>query len=174
MIWEADRKPITKGRTFQFEDARAQYLDQIYNYIARQVKPIHEADDICAIVFVDAYKHWHKCRGDVKPWLYGIARRKIQDHLRRAKNHWNIREEDAQGNAMIDFERSAQVAEANEILAQLNALEQEVLLLSVVEELSVSEIASVIQRSEKATNSLLGRTRTKVRALVGSSTGDIK
>lgn len=174
MIWEHDRPFIAKKHALEYERARAQYLDLIFNYIARQVRPISEAEDVCATVFVEAYKHWHKCKGDAKPWLFGIARRKVSDHLRRKKVLLNIREEDAQGNAMADFESASLHKEAKTVLNQLNAQEQEVLLLSVVEELTVAEIAAVIGRSEKATNSLLGRTRSKVRAIVGEPQGESK
>ena len=50
-----------------------------------------------------------------------------------------------------------------EMVAKLPVDERDVMLMQVVDEMSIEEIAAVMGRSVKATNSLLGRARTRIR-----------
>lgn len=158
----------TEHPTLDFAEARARYAGLIFAFVSRRIRPYEDAEDICAQVFVDAYRHWGRHRGDPKVWLLGIARRKVADHRRRQRPWWTFRDDDAPtGDAMADM-----VAEANrrEIAAGLRRLpkpEREALLLQVLEELSVAEVAAVLGRSPQATNSLLQRARARLRRLLG-------
>ena len=114
-------------------------------------------------MFVDAYRHWGRCNGDPKLWLLGIARLKVADALRKKRPAWSIREEDATSNAMDEFVTQAQANHAAAMVAKLPPDERDALLMQVVEEMPIEEIATVLGRSIKATNSLLGRARTRIR-----------
>ena len=57
----------------------------------------------------------------------------------------------------------AQANQAAALVAQLPPDERDVMLMQVVDEMSIEEIATVMGRSVKATNSLLGRARTRIR-----------
>lgn len=121
-----------------------------------------------AAVFVDAYLHWHRRTGDPRLWLLGIARRKVADSFRKRRSHWPLHENDATADALGDFVRLAQADAATELIARLPADERDALLMQVLEEMSIEEIAVVLGRSTKATNSLLGRARARVRRLTAS------
>ena len=151
-----------------FDEARRRLQPVVFAFVARRVRPVEEAEDVVAAVFVDAFRHWNRRQGDPRLWLLGIARRKVADSLRRKKPQWSIREDDATANAMGDFVQRAEADQAAALVARLPADERDALLMSVLEEMPIEEIAAVLGRSAKATNSLLGRARTRVRRLAAA------
>ena len=127
---------------------------------------MEDAEDVTAAVFVDAYRHWGRRRGDPRLWLLGIARRKVADALRKRRNWWRVREEDLRADAMDEFVTRTEASAAAEIVARLPADERDALLMQALEDLTIEEIAAVLGRSPKATNSLLQRARARVARLV--------
>ncbi|CAN5486899.1 sigma-70 family RNA polymerase sigma factor [soil metagenome] len=167
---EAAELPTTE---LSFAEARDRYAPLVFAFVARRIRPVEEAEDIVAAVFVDAYRGWSRKRGEPRLWLLGIARRKVADALRKRRQPWPLREEDAQGNAMQEFVTQAQADHAAALVAKLPPDERDALLLQVLEELPIEEIAAILGRSLKATNSLLGRARTRVRRLA-AQTGEFQ
>jgi RNA polymerase sigma-70 factor (ECF subfamily) len=154
---------LTKAHRLTFAEARSRYQGLVFAFVANRIRPVQEAEDVVANVFVDAYRHWSRCKGDPKLWLLGIARRKVADALRKKKPIWTIREEDATSNAMDEFVNQAQANQAAAMVAKLPPDERDAFLMQVVEEMQIEEISVVLGRSVKATNSLLGRARARIR-----------
>lgn len=151
-----------------FAEARREYRSVVFAYVSRRVRPIDEAEDVVAAVFVDAFRHWHRRQGDPRLWLLGIARRKVADSLRKRRFHWPLREEDSVADALGGFVQRARADEAAALVARLPVDERDALLMQVIEEMPIEEIAVVLGRSTKATNSLLGRARLRVRRLAST------
>jgi RNA polymerase sigma-70 factor (ECF subfamily) len=166
-----------------FLDAAAlheRYLDAVYRYVARRVGQRQEAEDITAEVFAAASQSLSRKRPDTNAylWLLGIARRKVADaHRLRAKRRELLASElpDGEGETDVFSTLAASVAgpeaalqrqeahsELRRIVMGLKAEQREALLLRYVEELSVAEVAVVMQRSPKAINSLLQRARAAI------------
>lgn len=151
-----------------FGQARAEYQGFIFGFVSRRIKPVEEAEDVAAEVFLEAYRCWHRCRGPVHLWMLGIARRKVADHYRRHRPVFQLRDaEQMTADAMSDFESELEVRQAFEILHALHPDERDALSLQILEGLSIEEIATVIGRSAPATNSLLQRARERVRRATG-------
>lgn len=156
------------------------YLESVFGYVTRRVSPHQEAEDITAEVFAAAFAGLPGFRGDLPlAWLLGIARRKIADGIRRrGKRRETLASELAAtseaANALLEKlgasapnqEQMLQQQEARQhIRALMDALhpdQREALLLQYVEELSIAEIATVMQRSPHAINSLLQRARANI------------
>lgn len=149
-----------------FADARLRHQSLVFGFVARRIRPIEDAEDVVAAVFVDAYRHWNRRRGEPRLWLLGIARRKVADALRKKRNWWQVREDDLRADAMDDFMTRAQASAAAEIAAALPEDERDALLMQALEDLKIEEIAAVLGRSPKATNSLLQRARQRITRLV--------
>lgn len=149
-------------RAVSFEDARVRYEPLIFAYVSRRIRPIEEAEDIVAHVFVDAYLQWRRLRGEPKNWLLGIARRKVCDALRRQRRLWGLQEGDARACALGGFIEAAEVQRAVAIVMQLPDDQRDAFLLQVLEQLSMDEIAQVMGRSNVSVNSLLQRARARI------------
>ncbi len=144
------------------------YLDDVFRYAARRLKRREDAEDVTAETFAAAFAALPKYRGDVEPklWLLGIARRKIADALRRKQRRpetqWDETDEPCAPQAddpAHHFSRGENARQMRELLTQLQPDQREALLLKYVEDLSIEEIAIVMNRSKGAANSLLQRAR---------------
>ena len=145
------------------------HLDDVFRYVSRRLARREDAEDVCAEVFAAAFETLPRFRGDVEPklWLLGIARRKVADALRRQTLRREVELPPdfdlADASCHSHPPRAALQAETRQklrdLLANLKDEQREVLLLKYVEELSVEEIAVVMNRSHGAANSLLQRAR---------------
>ena len=143
------------------------YLDDVFRYVARRLARREDAEDVTAETFAAAFAALPKYRGAVEPklWLLGIARRKIADALRhkgrRPETNWDDALELSAPNAdpVYHFSRGESARQIHQLLGELQPDQREALLLKYVEELSIEEIAVVMNRSKAAANSLLQRAR---------------
>lgn len=116
-------------------------------------------------------------RGEFRQWLFGIARREVALHYRRqsegAGGGSGVIDSKGEGEAFEGAILPEDVAERLErasvvraALAELGTDARCVLLQKYVEDRSVREIAERIGKSEKAVESLLTRSRVRLRALL--------
>jgi RNA polymerase sigma-70 factor (ECF subfamily) len=159
---EEARAKITDSSPVSFNDAREQYEALIFAFVSRRIRPVEEAEDIVAHVFVDAFIQWRRLRGAPKNWLLGIARRKVCDALRKQKRLWSLQEGDASASALDGFIEAVEVRQAITIVMSLPEDQRDAYLFQVLEQLSIDEIAQVMNRSSTSVNSLLQRARTRI------------
>ena len=151
------------------------HLREVYRYVSRRISRNEDAEDITAEVFHAAFRCLGKLQSTDNPrvWLFGIARRRIVDHLRLHTRQRELLNADLPDSALECFESAqgnpeseARRVESRHMIRQLmNSLSEghrEALLLQYVEELSIAEVAQVMGRSLAATNSLLQRARAAV------------
>ncbi|MFB9832851.1 RNA polymerase sigma factor [Actinoallomurus acaciae] len=82
-----------------------QHFHDIYRYVAGRLGR-HVADDIAADTFLIALRRresFDASRGDVRPWLFGIATRLVAEHRRKETRHYRAlgrlrRDEAAEGH----------------------------------------------------------------------------
>jgi len=136
------------------------------------------AEDVTVLVLLDAVRNISRFdprRSSFSAWLFGIARRKVRDELRRRGRRTSV---PSSSQVHIDAVAETPVTEdMGEVLASrvdaqrqvealakvLSSLEYEVLVLSAADELSAPEIARIVGRSERAIHSILHRARSKAR-----------
>lgn len=92
----------------------------------------------------------------LKTFLYSLARRKIADHWRRHKPTEEL------PDALSQHDAPQERLVLQESLAKMPEHEREVLLLRYHEGFSVSEIAEIMGRTYKGTESLLSRARRRL------------
>jgi RNA polymerase sigma-70 factor, ECF subfamily len=135
----------------------------VRHYLLKRCNDPELADELTAETFACAFVSLQRLtvpRTDVQ-WLLGIATHKLADHWRRqSREQRNFRaivdqlhSPDRIGGSIIDTSRAEQVLET------LDPHHRIALVLRYHEELSVAEIASVLQRSVHGTESLLARAR---------------
>jgi len=64
------------------------YFKRVYNYVRYRVGDPAEADDLTGLVFEVLLAHidqYDPTRGPFEPWLFGIARNAVNQHLRRQR-----------------------------------------------------------------------------------------
>ena len=82
---ETTLEALADGQPAAFEQFYRDHHARIYNLAARIVGDPDDAADITQEVFLRAYTHPFKARGDLRPepWLFRIAVNASYDHLRR-------------------------------------------------------------------------------------------
>jgi len=100
------------------------------------------------------------------PWIVGIARHKLIDHLRRQRRAgWSLVpwEEALREEAPIEESELIESGRALTALAAVPSPQREALALRHLDGLSVPEVANALGRSVEATESLLARGRVRFR-----------
>ena len=132
-------------------------------YVLRRA-PVSVADEIVADTFIVAWRKWARRPPpeEVRPWLFGIARRVLLNEQRAGRRRNAMR-------ARLGAERPpaepvivGDVA-LTQALAGLSATDREVLRLTAWEELSTREIATVLGCGEAAARVRIHRARNRLR-----------
>jgi RNA polymerase sigma-70 factor, ECF subfamily len=151
------------------------HLHEIYRYILFRVYDRHEAEDLTAKVFLEAWEdltrrhHLRKIR-NIRAWIYRIAHNKVIDYHRSRKFHEPIDEntdEELQG-AWLEAESdelfiSRKLAEG---VQRLPANYQEVIILRFINQMSHAEVAEIMNITESHVRVLQYRALHRMRQLV--------
>jgi RNA polymerase sigma-70 factor (ECF subfamily) len=150
----------------------------ILNRVARSVtRDASEAEDVVQETFLRALRHHNKLAElrDTRTWLIRITWNLALDRKRRAK----VRRQTNDFEEVARFLKTGALsAEAGLITTQrrariprhidtLPAREREVFLLSAVNELSIVEIAVILQTTDSTVRSRLYRARKALQVLIG-------
>jgi RNA polymerase sigma-70 factor (ECF subfamily) len=156
-----------------FEAAFEANFQVIHRFLARRVGA-ELADDLAAETFAVAYRRratFDSQRGEVRPWLFGIATVLLQAHRRRERQIFaleaRLAREPPDAALGADAERSAfatslapRLADA---LAEMSAGRRDVLLLHAWGELSCEEIAVALGLRAATVRARLSRARAHLR-----------
>jgi RNA polymerase sigma-70 factor, ECF subfamily len=141
---------------------------RVYRYLFRMCAGSAAlAEDLTQETFLTALGRFEDGRGgDVSvPWLMVVARNKLLEHHRRVGREERrlklVFSRDSERPSTA--ERSVSQAEATALLRLLSHDQRIALALRYVEDLEVAEVASVMGRSVRATESLLARARQTLR-----------
>lgn len=133
------------------------YLPPIYRFVLFRVNHREEAEDITHQTFLKAWERIEQYEPQGHPfgsWLYRIARNTVIDTHRKSNPHVGL---DEVASHLTEKESQPDLLDAKiewEILlgaiSELKEIEQEVLFLRFVEDLSHEEAARVVSKSEGA------------------------
>jgi RNA polymerase sigma-70 factor (ECF subfamily) len=157
------------------------YAPRLYGFLmhlvrgdARMAEELHQQTWLAA---VDGIGGFDPRRGEFSAWLFAIARHVVVNHYRRvARQACEKRMDDERADlfqtrdGMLPhniLEQLERVDVVRATLLELNDDQREVLSQKYLEGLSVREIAKRTNRSAKAVESLLTRSREKLRGLIG-------
>jgi RNA polymerase sigma-70 factor (ECF subfamily) len=138
-------------------------FDRIYRYIALKIGDRTEAEDMTQQVFLHALKAISSYRDKGMPfasWLYRIAHNQIVDYLRKKTKHVTVPLDESLpipaigGDPKHLIEQKITIEEIVVATKQLTAAQQEVISLRFAAELSITEVAGVMGKSEGAVKAL--------------------
>jgi len=139
------------------------YLPTITAYVVHRVGSKHDAEDIVANVFLAMVRGLSRYRCDKAPlvaWLYRIATNEINRSIRKRR----IRQFFGFGETIVDEKKSIEPHEKlRQALAELPLAFQTALSLHYLEQLSVNEIALIIDVAPGTVKSRLARGRELLR-----------
>ncbi len=169
-------KRALNGDAEAFGDLYLRYLDPIYRYIYFRVGSQEEAEDLTEEVFARAWEalSTFTLRGQpFTSWLYRIAHNLVVDYRRRQRP-LPMPEEGLRTIAAQTLSPEEALAQSQEVAVLIAALrelddeEQQVILLRFVQDLSHSEVAAIIGKSEGASRVIQHRALTKLQRALNS------
>jgi len=171
VLWARSREGDADAFALLFE----RHAKAIYNYCFRRIADWGAAEDLLSVVFLEAWRRRRKQLppDKVLPWLYGIATNVVRNR-RRAERRYRAalarvpapRFEPDFGDeldARLDDERL--IGRALELLAELPAGQQDVLVLCEWSELSYEDTALALGVPVGTVRSRLSRARSALREL---------
>lgn len=151
----------------------AQCADCVYPFVRRRLMP-HTAvvEDLVQEILLAAWQHLPGFRGegDLRAWVLGIARHKVEDHYRKRLRQAEIEEDDGfppepalepMFDQQLDSEAQRQRVEA--VLAALPEAYGLALQWRYRDNRSTREMAGLTGKTEKAMERLLARARESFR-----------
>ncbi len=140
-----------------------EYFTRIYRYVALKIGERTEAEDITQQVFVNMVQAIGSYQYDGTPfsaWLYRIAHNKIVDYLRKKTKQPKVTLDESFADKAID-ENPHAAAELNldmemvhKAAKKLTQAQQEVIALRFSGDLSITEVAKAMGKSEGAVKAL--------------------
>lgn len=148
----------------------------VYNYCFRRTGDWSQAEELTAIVFLEAWRRRRDIqleREDALPWLLGVATNLVRN-LRRTHRRWrsaidrlprpSIADFEVDVDERLDDERRMQAV--LRVVGRLPRADQDVLALCIWEGLSYEEAALALEIPVGTVRSRLSRARARLRELV--------
>ena len=152
---------VASGDDRAFEEIFDRYGPALLNFCAHMLGSREWGEDALQLTFVAAYNALRRggCDGELRPWLYAIARNRCVSELRARReipdSDWVCAERPASDGPASLFARREQLREVVEDIQRLPADQRAALVLFELGDQSHEEIASV-----------LGVRRDKIKALI--------
>lgn len=166
------RDPETFSRVYD------DHVDHIYRFVLFKVSSKEIAEDITSLVFLKTWQYIQEEKEeihDIRAFLYRIARNLVIDFYReKAKDVTEVLDENlvelpAEKDLHISIEEKNMLEQIFRAMRNLKNEYQEVLLLKFVEELSIGEIAAVLEKKRGAVRVLLSRARKALKEVMKES-----
>ncbi len=178
---EALMQAFARGHMSAFEQLYDRHETGVWRFVYRSVQNNAVTDDLVQELWFSVTRSAasYVPTAKFKTWLFTMARNRVIDHLRTAKNHASIDAENEEGESMFsDLAADSrlgplrQVSSREQAKALLDAIEQlpedqrEAFLLQAEGDLSVEEIAAAIGVTFETAKSRLRYARSKLKILL--------
>lgn len=152
----------------EFESVFREHKDVVYRFAWRMSNSREAAEDIAQDVFVSLLRHpdaFDPTRGPLRPFLLGIARNLALKRW-RGESRWDELDEERFIASPVDVIAGETAEIVGEAVRSLPPLQREVLILCEYEELTLEEIARVVQSEVGTVKSRLHRARENLRRIL--------
>lgn len=158
-----------------FREIYDAYYGDVYRFVCQSVRNQGEAEDLVQEVFLQAYRSFHKFRGECgyKTWLFSIAHNYVNSMWRkffrrkkiREQYESGLREEQTAAYSMDEeWERRELSQQLHQELQRLPEHYREVIVLRYLHEFSAADAALILGTNEGHVRTLSHRAMTKLRA----------
>jgi RNA polymerase sigma-70 factor (ECF subfamily) len=139
------------------------YVDRIYNYIYHRVGQVDLAEDLTAQVFarmLEAIREGRAWRTSFSGWIYRIAHNLVIDYYRRRGRAAFVELEEAtpivadEADPVRRAEARLESEHLRAALTKLTEEQAEVIALRFLDELSIAEVAFMMNKTEGAIKAL--------------------
>ncbi|MFH1822518.1 MAG: RNA polymerase sigma factor [Patescibacteria group bacterium] len=156
------------------------YVDQIYRFVYFKISNSEEAEDITSLVFLKTWNYINENKLDdvktLKALIYTIARTSVIDYYRQnAQDNLKIHIDNIEmpidlPDTRQDVHKKVEIKSDIKIIENtLNKLKdeyREIIILKYIEELSIEEIADIIQKSKNNVRVLTHRAIKALKELI--------
>lgn len=178
---EALMQTFARGNMNAFEQLYDRHETGVWRFVFRSVQNQAVADDLVQELWFAVARSAasYEPTAKFRTWLFTMARNRVIDHVRTAKNHASIDAENDDGDAMFsDLAADSrlgpmrQVSSREQAKALLDAIEQlpedqrEAFLLQAEGDMSVEDIAAATGVSFETAKSRLRYARNKLKTLL--------
>jgi RNA polymerase sigma factor (sigma-70 family) len=157
------------GRRERFEAAYRELYEPICGYVLRRVRQPEDAAEVIAETFTTLWRRFDRCPqgAELRPWLFGVARRVVANHHRGDRRRSALGERLA-ANLDPSADQTAGSDEARTELARafaaLSESDRELLALVAWEGLTRDELAIALGTSRAVVRLRLHRAAKRLRA----------
>lgn len=166
---------VTRNDRDAFGALYDRHVGAVFAHCARQLGAIQDAEDLTAIVFLEAWRSRYRIRavnGSVLPWLLVTATNVARNYRRSARRYRAALARMPTPRASPDHAEDVAAATAFEqtgralaqALSELRPMDRQVVSLCLIAELSYAEAAQALGISHAAVRSRLMRSRESVKA----------
>ena len=152
------------------------YVTPIYRFIYFKVASRQDAEDLTSEVFLKIWQYLIDSEEEIenlRALIYKFARNLVVDFYRQRARRETVGDEEMmskvedtrQQNLLAQIETESAIENIESLLTRVKDIYREVLVLRYIEELSISEIAKVLDKSKGSVRVLLHRALKVVREL---------
>lgn len=172
-------------RRVRMQDAEAfgklylKYLDPIYRFIYYKVGQDKDlAEDLTETVFFKAWKNINSLKdnkANIRAWFYRIARNTVIDHFRTRHESVSLDEamdvKDRSKTLEEKTDDSFTIEKIKNEMKNLTGIQQEVIILRFIEDLSCKETGEILHKDEASIRAIQYRGIQELRKLLTSKKG---
>jgi RNA polymerase sigma-70 factor (ECF subfamily) len=167
-----------RGDQKAFSELYERHARTIYNYLFRRLADWSEAEDLTAVVFLEAFRRRKDVvvvEGKLLPWLYGIATNVLRNRRRALWRHRDLISQlagqpraEVSPDAPARAEAAARMQSILQQIARLPRAQQDVVALCIWSGLSYDEAAAALGVPVGTVRSRLARARAALTELDGT------
>lgn len=165
-----------------FIKAYDNYIDDIYRFIYFKVGKKEDAEDITSLVFLKSWDYIQNNKLEdyktLKAFFYKVARNAVIDHYRKNSGQENISLDREDGSIDVvddksDLEKTFDLKmDYDQLMSAMNELKgeyREVLMLKYINELSIKEIADILEKDNGNVRVLIFRAIGALKKIVSNT-----
>lgn len=174
----ATYSPRTPQELKSFEDLFRAQRSRLSAFVRKHIRNASVVEDIVQQAFMEAYRCWHKFRGESKPetWLYGIALNIVRNNVTRSPEYRycfedadelvNLRSDEGTDDPLVMALRAELMAKVKLAIEDLPDSMATVVQLVVLDGYSYQDTAEELDIPIGTVRSRLSRARNTLRRIV--------